>query len=69
MVAVLLILLIAKLVNSADGAQRTRVERIRGFFARRAIGAIAVIGWTLDRVSGVPMERIRERRLHEVRPV
>lgn len=65
--AVLLILLLAKLVTPAYDRQQTREERIRGFLARRAIDAIAIIGWTVDRVSGVPMERPREEALRAAR--
>ena len=62
----LLILLIARLVGPADSVQRTRLGQIRGFLARRALDAVAIVGWTVDRVSGVPVERGRERRLREM---
>ena len=65
--AVLLILLLAKLVSPAYDRQQTRGERTRGVLARRAIDVIAIIGWTMDRLSGVPMERAHEEALRAAR--
>jgi hypothetical protein len=54
MFGLLLVVLLAKLVTSADPAQRTALQRAYGFLARRAIDAIAVIGWLVDRLAGLP---------------
>lgn len=60
MFGLLLILLVAKLATPAAGVQETRADMMRGFLARRAIDAIAIIGWTVDRVSGVRVQRMRQ---------
>jgi hypothetical protein len=48
----LLLGLVGKLAGPAYAEQRTRVQRVSGFLARRAIDAVAVVGWLADRLPG-----------------
>lgn len=67
MLGVLLILVIAKLGTPAHAGSQTRVERVRAFLARRVLDAISVIGWTVDRLSGIHVERGRSLQINATR--
>jgi hypothetical protein len=59
MLGLLLLLVVAKLVPAAYDGPTTVTGRIRGVLARRAIDAIAGIGWAVDRI---PPRRQAARR-------
>jgi hypothetical protein len=46
----LLMLLVARLTPAAYGDQRNVRGQLSGFVARRAIDAVAVLGWLADRL-------------------
>jgi hypothetical protein len=46
-----LVLLVARLADRGYGPQQTRADQLSGCLARRAIDAIAVVGWLIDRLS------------------
>jgi hypothetical protein len=45
-----LLLVIARVSGSAVNPQRTLAGRASGFVARRAIDAVAIVGWLVDRL-------------------
>jgi hypothetical protein len=45
-----LLLLIVRLSDSAFNPQHTLAGRVSGFLARRAIDAVAIVGWLFDRL-------------------
>ena len=45
-----LLLLVARLSDTADNTRHTVAAQVSGFLARRAIDAVAVIGWLADRL-------------------
>jgi hypothetical protein len=45
-----LLLLIARLSDSAFNPQHTLAGRVSGFLARRVIDAVGVVGWLFDRL-------------------
>jgi hypothetical protein len=45
-----LLLLIANLSDSAVNPQHTLAGQVSGFLARRAIDAVAIVGWLFDRL-------------------
>ena len=49
-IGLLLLVVVAKLAKRSDGRQRTFAGHVSGWMARRAIDAIAVIGWLVDRL-------------------
>ena len=55
----LLMLVVAKLVPAAYDQPTTAAGRMRGVLARRAIDAIAAVGWAVDRI---PPRRHSARR-------
>jgi len=52
----LLVLLVGKLAPHATARQHTYAGRVSGWAARRALDAIAAIGWVVDRLPP-PMPR------------
>jgi len=49
-VGLFLLIVVGKLADQGYGPQRTFTSRVSGSMARRAIDAIAVIGWLVDRL-------------------
>ncbi|HEY1304633.1 MAG TPA: hypothetical protein VGF24_13820 [Vicinamibacterales bacterium] len=49
-VGLFLMLIVAVMANYGYTAHRTLIGRIGGFLARRAIDAVAAIGWLVDRL-------------------
>lgn len=49
-VGLFLLIVVGKLADRGYGPQRTFTGRVSGSMARRAIDAIAVIGWLVDRL-------------------
>jgi hypothetical protein len=45
-----LLILIVRLADCAYGPQQTVARQVAGFMGRRAIDAIAVVGWLVDRM-------------------
>jgi hypothetical protein len=50
MVGLFLVLVVARLAGPALAAHTTTAGRVSGFAARRAIDAIAIVGWFFDRL-------------------
>jgi hypothetical protein len=51
-VGLFLLIVVGKLADRGYGPQQTFAGRVSGCMARRAIDAIAVIGWLVDRLPG-----------------
>ena len=49
-VGLFLMLLIGRLADRGYGPQQTFAQRLSGWMARRAIDALAVVGWLADRM-------------------
>jgi hypothetical protein len=49
-VGLFLLLVVGKLAERGQGPQQTFAGRVSGWMARRAIDAIAVMGWLVDRL-------------------
>ena len=49
-VGLFLLIVVGKLADRGYGPQQTFAGRVSGCMARRAIDAIAVLGWLLDRL-------------------
>ena len=45
-----LLIVVAKLADRAYGPQQTFADQVSGCLARRAIDAIAVVGWLVDHI-------------------
>lgn len=69
MVGLFLVLVVARLAGPALATHTTATGRVSGFAARRAIDAVAVVGWFFDRLP-VPKHAARRERAefdHRVR--
>jgi hypothetical protein len=49
-VGLFLLIVVGRLANRGHGPQQTFAGRVSGSIARRAIDAIAVMGWIVDRL-------------------
>ena len=49
-VGLFLLIVVATLADRGYGPQQTFAARVSGWLARRAIDAIAVVGWLVDRL-------------------
>ena len=49
-VGLFLLILVGKLAERAQGPQQTFADQVSGSLARRAIDAIAVVGWLVDHI-------------------
>ena len=64
----LLIVLISKLAD-CECPSRGMPHPARAFLARRAMDGIAAIGWTVDRLSGYPVQHMGEAQVIGNEPV
>lgn len=65
-IGLLLLVVVANLAKRGDGRQRTFADHVSAWMARRAIDAIAVIGWLVDRLF--PPAVVPRRPLPATRP-
>jgi hypothetical protein len=61
MVGLFLVLVVARLAGPALATHTTTAGRVSGFAARRAIDAVAIVGWFFDRLPAPKHEAHRER--------
>ena len=61
MVGLFLVLVVARLAGPALATHTTPAGGVRRFAARRAIDAVAVVGWFFDRLPVPRHEALRER--------
>jgi hypothetical protein len=52
-IGLFLLIAVAKLADRGYGPQQTFADQVSGCMARRAIDAIAVLGWLVDRLPRV----------------
>ena len=60
-VGLLLMVVVARLTEPALATHTTTATRAQGFTARRAIDAIALVGWLFDRLPAVLRGASRDR--------